>query len=65
MDQDRESFGKDSMAGTSPGIPDDALAPSQDELPTPPSEEEVERIARVLHAPIASKSDDTSPLEGE
>ena len=53
------------MAGTGPGIPDDALAPGEDELPTPPSDEEVERIAKVLHAPIGQKSDDTLPLEGE
>lgn len=37
----------DTIAGTGPGIPDDALAPGQ-ELPEPPQEEEVERIAREL-----------------
>lgn len=37
----------DTIAGTGPGIPDDALAPGQ-ELPDPPSKDEVERIARTL-----------------
>ena len=52
------------IAGTGPGIPDDALAPGE-ELPTPPSDEEVERAARALKAPIPRKSDDTLPLDGE
>jgi hypothetical protein len=55
----------ETIAGTAPGIPDDALAPGEEELPTPPSDEEVERIAKVLHAPIGVKRDDTIPLEGE
>ena len=38
------------LAGTGPGIPDDARAPGE-EIPEPPSEEEVERIARKLGAP--------------
>ncbi len=54
----------ETIAGTGPGIPDEALAPGE-ELPTPPSDEKVERLARALHAPIFSKSDDTLPLEGE
>jgi hypothetical protein len=37
------------IAGTAPGIPDEALAPGQ-ELPEPPSDEEVARIARKLGA---------------
>ncbi len=37
------------IAGTAPGIPDDALAPGQ-ELPEPPSDEEVARIAEKLGA---------------
>ena len=53
----------ETIAGTGPGIPDDALAPGE-ELPTPPSDEEVERAAEALHAPL-HKSDDTLPLEGE
>ena len=43
----------DTIAGTGPGIPDDALAPGE-ELPSPPTDEEVEAIARKLGAPIES-----------
>jgi hypothetical protein len=52
----------ETIAGTGPGIPDDALAPGE-ELPEAPSDEEVERIARKLGSPIAEK--DTLPLDGE
>jgi hypothetical protein len=52
----------ETIAGTGPGIPDDALAPGE-ELPQPPSDEEIERVAEKLHAPSAEK--DTLPLEGE
>lgn len=52
----------DSIAGTGPGIPDDALSPGK-ELAYPPSDEEVEKMARKLHAPTGEK--DTLPLEGE
>jgi hypothetical protein len=52
----------ETIAGTGPGIPDEALTQGQD-LPEPPSDEEVERIAEKLHAPTAEK--DTLPLEGE
>ena len=38
------------IAGTAPGIPDDALLPGED-LPEEPSEEEVARIAAKLGAP--------------
>ncbi len=41
----------ESIAGTGPGIPDEALAPGQ-ELPEPPSDEEVRRLAEKLGAPI-------------
>lgn len=41
----------ESIAGTGPGIADDALLPGK-ELPEPPSDEEVARIARKLGAPI-------------
>lgn len=41
----------ETIAGTGPGIPDEALAPGQ-ELPPAPSDEEVARIARKLGAPI-------------
>ena len=40
----------ETIAGTGPGIPDEALAPGQ-ELPEPPSDEEVERIAKKLDSP--------------
>ncbi len=68
--QDREKIStgpneeaiNETIAGTGPGIPDDALAPGE-ELPEPPTDEEVERTAKRLHAPIAER--DTLPLEGE
>ena len=37
------------IAGTAPGLPDEALAPGQ-ELPEPPSDEEVARVAEKLGA---------------
>ena len=37
----------ESIAGTAPGWPDDALAPGE-EMPEPPSDEEVARIAEKL-----------------
>jgi hypothetical protein len=37
----------DTIAGTGPGIPDDALTPGED-MPEPPSEEEQRRIAAKL-----------------
>ena len=51
----------ETIAGTGPGIPDDALAPGE-QLPEPPSDEEVERVARKLGAPVSSRDD--LPLEG-
>lgn len=39
------------IAGTGPGIPDDALLPGQ-ELPDAPDDAEVARIARILNAPV-------------
>jgi hypothetical protein len=53
----------ETIAGTGPGIPDEALAPGEDELPQPPSDEEVKKAAEALDAPIAER--DTLPLEGE
>ena len=50
------------IAGTGPGIPDDALAPGE-QLPDPPSDEEIEAMAEKLGAPTAER--DTLPLEGE
>ena len=52
----------ETIAGTGPGIPDDALAPGE-ELPEPPSDEEVEKAAKSLGAPTGEE--DTLPLEGE
>jgi hypothetical protein len=52
----------ETIAGTGSGIPDDARGPGE-ELPDPPSDEEVERIARKLGAPSAQR--DTLPLEGD
>jgi hypothetical protein len=52
----------ETIAGTGPGIPDDTLAPGED-LPQPPSDEEVEQAARKLGAPVGER--DTLPLEGE
>ena len=70
MAQDREKIStgpnaepiNETIAGTGPGIPDDALA-GDEELPEPPSDEEVERIAEKLGSPTAER--DTLPLEGE
>ena len=53
----------ETIAGTGPGIPDDALAPGEDELPEPPTDEQVARAAEALGAPQAEE--DTLPLEGE
>jgi hypothetical protein len=52
----------ETIAGTGPGIPDEALAPGE-ELRQPPSDEEVERVAKKLQAPVGER--DTLPLEGE
>jgi hypothetical protein len=52
----------ETIAGTGPGIPDDALAPGE-RLPEPPSDEEVEEMAEKLGSPTAER--DTLPLDGE
>lgn len=70
MPEDREKIStgpneepiNETIAGTGPGIPDEALAPGE-ELPTPPSDEEVERVARKLGSPKAERN--TLPLDGE
>ena len=57
MAEDREKIStgpneravNETIAGTGPGIPDDALAPGED-LPDPPSDEEVQRMAKKLGA---------------
>ena len=48
-----EAAVNETIAGTGPGIPDEAVTPGQ-ELPDPPSDEEVARIARKLGAPIGT-----------
>ena len=53
----------ENIAGTAPGIPDDALALGEERLPEPPTDEQVEEAARKLKAPVAER--DTLPLEGE
>ncbi len=55
-----EAAVNETIAGTGPGIPDEALSPGQ-ERPEPPSDEEVARIARKLGAPIDAAAGD----EGE
>ena len=40
------------VAGTAPGLPDEALTPGED-LPTPPTDEQVEEAKRALG--VASK----------
>jgi hypothetical protein len=51
----------ETIAGTGPGIPDDALAPGQ-ELPEPPSDEEMERAKAALGLGGEKES---LPLEGQ
>lgn len=46
-----ERVRNETIAGTGPGVPDDARATGE-ELPPPPSDEEVRRIAEKLGAPI-------------
>lgn len=47
----------DTIAGTGPGIPDDALAPGETDLPAPPTDEEVARAAEALGAPFDTAAD--------
>jgi hypothetical protein len=46
----------ESVAGTAPGIPDEALTPGRD-LPDPPSDEEVAEMARKLGANVPEAKD--------
>jgi hypothetical protein len=70
MAEDREKIStgpneepiNETIAGTGPGIPDDALSPGE-ELPEAPSDEEVQKAARALGAPVGER--DTLPLDGE
>ena len=73
MTEDREKISNgpndrplnETIAGTGPGIPDDALGPGQ-QLPEPPSDEEVERAAEALGSPTASGGARVKlPLEGQ
>lgn len=51
----------ETIAGTGPGIPDDALVPGK-EMPKPPSEEQERRIRERLGV---QEEVDTLPLDGE
>lgn len=46
----------EAIAGTAPGIPDEAATPGREAIPLP-SDEEIERIARKLGAPIHRRAD--------
>jgi hypothetical protein len=61
-DSDTDGRPVETLASTGPGIPDDALGPGE-ELLEPPSDEEVERAAEALGAPVEAK--DKLPLEGQ
>ena len=52
----------ETIAGTGPGIPDDALAPGE-ELPPAPTDEEVRRAAEALGVPQGRS--DEQPHEGD
>lgn len=52
----------ETIAGTGPGLPDEALAPGE-QLPPQPSDEEVRRTAEALGVP-QSRSDE-QPHEGD
>ncbi len=52
----------ETIAGTGPGIPDDALGRGE-ELLDAPSDEEVERAAEALGAPGSARK--ALPLEGQ
>jgi hypothetical protein len=70
MSDDREKISRgpneepinETIAGTGPGIPDDALAPGE-EIPKPPTDEQVEKMAQKLGSPTAERN--TLPLDGE
>lgn len=50
----------ESIAGTGPGIPDEALGPGE-ELPAPPTGKQVAAAARAIGAPVpkAEQSDES------
>jgi len=45
----------DTIAGTGPGIPDDALVPGEQGLPSAPTDEEVAAAAKALGAPVPKR----------
>ncbi|HEX8668941.1 MAG TPA: hypothetical protein VF727_11295 [Allosphingosinicella sp.] len=47
----------ETIAGTGPGVPDDARGPGED-LPEPPTDEEVARAAQALGAPVPKSDSD-------
>jgi hypothetical protein len=51
----------ESIAGTGPGVPDDARGPGE-ELPEPPTDEEMERAKQALG--VSGESEE-QPLEGQ
>lgn len=64
-DEDGDSSDRSMIAGTGAGIPDDALGPGE-QLPEPPTDEQVERAAEVLGAPTAAGgAKEKLPLEGQ
>ena len=70
MSEDREKVStgpndrplNETIAGTGPGIPDEALAPGEEELPQPPTAQEEKRIRERLGV---TEEVDTLPLDGE
>lgn len=70
MAEDREKIStgpndrpiNETIAGTGPGIADDALVPGED-MPKAPSDEEVERVAEKIGA--APRGERALPLDGE
>jgi hypothetical protein len=70
MAEDREKISNgpndrplnETIAGTGPGIPDDALGPGE-ELQKPPSDEQVEQAAEALGVQLDVKQ--KLPLEGQ
>lgn len=67
MAEDREKISNgpnerarnETIAGTGPGIPDDALGPGE-QFPEPPSDEEVERAAHALGVPDQAADESSS-----
>ena len=53
----------ETIAGTGPGIPDDARGPGED-LPPAPTDEDVRRAAEALGVPQGGRSDE-QPHEGD